>query len=377
MPQHVTRSDAIAIPHPYRTGLILTAGGLTAFTGWTLLGPLSSILWCIALAAFFAIGLSPAVALLTRRGMPRPLAITGVVAAVTLALAGVILMIVPAVVDQISQLLSRAEEFAASGALDALGADLQQFVPVELFDVRAALNAAMTGIASGATMQAVSSGVVGAGTAIGTAFFLTTIVVVLSVYFLASGRWLSAQLIATLPRRHRSTGLRIARRVSGTVSKYFVGQIFLAALNGVLSLIILLCTGSSLPMLFAATAFICALIPLIGIPLGAAIIVGAQTIIAPTGPIPLAVLTVWYLLYMFVEAYVIAPRVIGRTVGMREVVVVLVTLVAGSLYGTIGALLGVPAAIAAGAAIQVMRGSRNHPQAAREPCLVSAQHQPQ
>lgn len=345
----------------YRIGLALTAGGLTAFTAWTLLGSLSSILWCIALAAFFAIGLSPAVALLHRRGAPRPLAITAVCGVVLLALTGAVLMIVPAVVDQISQLLARAEEFAASGALDAFAADVQQFVPVAVLDVRASLDAAMAGLASGATMQAVSSSVVGAGTAIGTGVFLTTTVLVLTVYFLASGRWLCAQFVVSLPRAQRATGIRVARRASGAVGGYFAGQLLLAALNGVSSLGILLATGASLPLLFAATAFVCALIPLIGIPLGAAIIIGAQALLVPGDSAAWIVLSVWYLLYMVVEAYVIAPRVIGRTVGMREVVVVLITIVGGTLYGIIGALLGVPAAVGAAAVIQALREQRRGP----------------
>lgn len=343
------------LAHPYRTGLALAAGALTAFAAWTLIGLLSGLLWCAALAAFLALGLSPIVEALHRRGTPRLLAVAAVTGGALVAVAGIVLMIVPPVVDQISQLLVRAEQFAASGALDALARDAQQFVPAALLDVRAALDATLAGLTSGATMQAVSSGVVGAGAAIGSAAFSTTAVLVLTVYFLASGRWLYAQFLFALPRAHRGAGIRAGRRAGRAVSRYVAGQLLLALLNGVLSLVILLATGSSLPVLFAVTAFVCALIPLVGIPLGAAIIVGAQALISPAPPAAWIVLAAWYVLYLFVEAYVIAPRVIGRSVGMREIVVVLVTLAGGTLYGMPGALLAVPAAVAAGATLQALR----------------------
>ncbi|QEW04246.1 AI-2E family transporter [Microbacterium lushaniae] len=342
---------------PYVGGLVLTGGVLTAFTAWTLIGPLAPVVWCIALAAFFAIGLSPLVRALHRWGMPRPLAITAVSSAVALALAGVVLMIVPPVVDQTTQLLARADEFVASGALDSVAAQLQQFVPVAVLDVTAMLDGMLAGVA-GATVQTVSSGVVGAGLALGNGFFLTTIVIVLTVYFLASGRWFRGQFVALLPRRHRYTGVRVVSRVGSAVGRYFLGQMLLALITGVTSLILLVATGSALPLLFAAVAMITALIPLIGIPLGALIIVGSQALIAPADPVPWLVLAGWYVFYMAFEAYVLAPRVVGRSVAIPAVMVLLVTLIGGTLYGIIGALLAVPAAVAVNVAVRELRHAR-------------------
>jgi predicted PurR-regulated permease PerM len=343
--------------HPFTLAAILTAGALATFTAWTLIGPLAPVLWSVGLAAFFAIGLSPLVHLLERR-MPRSLAVTTVTLGTLLALIGIVLMIVPSVVAQTSQLLTQADQFATSGALDTVAASIQQFVPVAVLDVSALLDGMLAGLQTGTTFQTVSTGVVGAGAVIANGFFLVTIVLVLTVYFLTSGRWLRGQLIAALPRRTRAISIRISSRIGFSLSRYFAGQLFLAALNGVLSLILLLVTGSALPALFAAVALICALIPLIGIPLGGAIIVLSQALFTPGNPIPWITLTAWYLVYMVIEAYVIAPRVVGRTVNLRTVVVILVTLVGGVLYGMIGALLAVPVAVAGAAGIRELRDTR-------------------
>lgn len=346
------------IRRPYVAGLVLAGGALTAFTAWTLVGPLAPVMWCIALAAFFAIGLSPLVRAFQRWGMPRPLAITAVSGAVALLLAGIVLMIVPPVVDQTTQLLARADEFVASGALDSVAAQLQQFVPVALLDVRALLDGMIAGFTTGTTVQTVSTGVVGVGVALGNGFFLTTIVVVLTVYFLASGRWMRGQFVALLSPRHRYKALRVIARVGSAVGRYFLGQMALSLLSGLTSLILLLATGSALPLLFAAVALITALIPLVGIPLGALIVVGSQALIAPADPVPWLILAGWYVFYMAAEAYVLAPRVVGRSVAMPAVMVLLVTIVGGTLYGIIGALLAVPAAVAVGGTVRELREAR-------------------
>jgi DMSO reductase anchor subunit len=59
--------------------------------------------------------------------------------------------------------------------------------------------------------------------------------------------------------------------------------------------------------------------------------VPSQALFAPGNPVPWITLTAWYLVYTVIEAYVIAPRVVGRTVNLRTVVVILVTLVGGVL----------------------------------------------
>lgn len=346
--------------HPFRLGLLLSVGALTAYTAWSLIGSLSPIVWSIALAAFFAVGLTPLVDA-AERWMPRPLALATVVSATFLALAGIVLMIVPAIVAQTSELLSRADEFAASGSLRAVAAHIQQFVPATLLDVSAFLDGMLRGLQSGTTLQSFSTGVFGAGSAIAGGFFFGSVVLVLTVYFLSSGPWLRAMLLTALPHRARYAGLRISGRVGRSVSRYFIGQLLLAVLNGALTLVVLVATGAALPVLFAAVALACALIPLVGIPLGAAIIVTSQALFMPGNPVPWITLAVWFALYMALEAYVIAPRILGRAADLRVVVVLVVTLVGGALFGILGAFLAVPTAIVVAESVREIRSLRREP----------------
>ncbi|WP_448059209.1 AI-2E family transporter [Cellulomonas hominis] len=74
-------------------------------------------------------------------------------------------------------------------------------------------------------------------------------------------------------------------------------------------------------------------------------------------------LGLWYGVYMLLEAYVVAPRVIGRSVELPGVVILLVTLLGAALWGILGALVAVPVAVALGVArteLSARRAPRRH-----------------
>ncbi len=325
----------------------MTSGVLTAIATWGLLAQAAVIVWCIAVAALLATGLDPVVGALRRRGLSRGPAITVVCTGVLVVAAAAILLVVPPVVDQTTQLMARADDLAESGAIGAVGERLQPFVPIGVLDVSQTLTQVVDGVASGVTMQSLSSGVANVVATVTGIVFTTSAVLVLTVYFLVWKRWFLGQLLVLVPHDYRRTSLRIVRLIGERVSRFLLGLGALALLNGVLSMIVLVATGSALPLLFAAVALLSTLVPLVGIAAGAVVTVGAQAMMAPDDVARWVVLALWYALYMVVEAYVLAPRVIGRAVALPDVVILVVTLLGATLGGILGALLAVPAAVAA------------------------------
>lgn len=336
------------IRHPYRTGLVVTLGALTAIAAWNLLAQVAVIVWCIGVAVLLATSLDPIVGALERRRMRRGPAITVVCAGVMVVVAGAVLLVIPPVVDQTTQLMARADDLAESGAIEAVAGRLQPFVPIGVLDVSETLTQLVDDLASGVTMQSLSSGTADVVVTVADVVLATSVVLVLTVYFLARKRWFLGQLLVLVPHDYRRPSLRIVRRIGERVSRFVLGLGALALLNGVLSLIVLIATGSALPLLFAALALLSTLVPLVGIAVGAVVTVSAQAMMAPDDVARWVILAAWYALYMFVEAYVVAPRVIGRAVALPDVVILVVTLVGATLGGILGALLAVPIAVAAG-----------------------------
>jgi predicted PurR-regulated permease PerM len=85
------------------------------------------------------------------------------------------------------------------------------------------------------------------------------------------------------------------------------------------------------------------LIPIIGSTVGGIIV----TLVALTVSPSLAIATgIFYVVYRFLEDYLLTPRVMARTVAVPGLVTVLATALGGALLGLVGALVAIPVAAA-------------------------------
>ena len=103
------------IHNPFRTALVATLGvGL----GILLIGSvesLSTVLLYVGTALFLSLGLDPLVSFLERRRLPRWLAVLITILAVLGVFAGIILIVIPVLVDQISQLIAEITAIVQRG----------------------------------------------------------------------------------------------------------------------------------------------------------------------------------------------------------------------------------------------------------------------
>ena len=97
--------------------------------------------------------------------------------------------------------------------------------------------------------------------------------------------------------------------------------------------------GLPFPALMAVLAFCITLIPLIGSVL---YWITATVIALFTGWVPALIFAVIYLVYMQLEAYVLTPRVMNRTISVPGALVVIGAMVGGTLLGLLGALVAIP-----------------------------------
>jgi predicted PurR-regulated permease PerM len=86
------------------------------------------------------------------------------------------------------------------------------------------------------------------------------------------------------------------------------------------------------------------MIPLVGTVTGTTIIV-LVCLIPSVGNVTTAIIAaVYYLIYMQIEAYILAPRIMSRAVSVPGGVVVVAALAGGALLGLLGALIAIPVA---------------------------------
>ena len=290
----------------------------------------------IVVAMFLAAGLNPAVEFFIRRGLKRTYAVLVVIAAVVVAVALFVVAIVPVISDQVAA-ISRS----APGWLDELQSNRQIQEWDRKYDI---IDRIRDYVANGDFAAGVFGGVLGVGLAVLSALASTLIVVVLTLYFLASLYSTKEALYQLAPASRRDRVRKLGDRVLEGVGGYVSGAFLVAMCAGISSLVFLLIVG--LGEYAVALAFVVALldvIPMIGATLGAIVV---SAIGFATDPKIGIACVIFYLVYQQAENYVLYPRIMSRTVDIPGSVTVIAALIGAGLLGVIGALLAIPTAAA-------------------------------
>ena len=321
---------------PFASGFLLTLGGLAAVALGIAIVNLSTVLVYIAFALFIALGLNPLVELLQRRGLKRAWSIAIVCAGVAVVLTTILLLVIPTVVDQVAQFIrSIPERIAAFERSDAYLWLADQFGD----QVGTFLDEAQTFLTNPANLAAIGGGVLQVGASVATGLSGIVIVIVLSLYFLASLPSMKVGLVRLAPARSRERVLDIAQRIAASIGAYLGGMVVLALVNAVFVFLLHLALGLPFPQLMAVLAFCITLIPLVG---SVVFWVVATALALATSPLTALIFAAVYLVYMQLEAYLLTPRVMSHAIAVPGALVVIGALVGGTLLGLLGALVAIP-----------------------------------
>ena len=325
-----------ALSRPYAAGFFLTLGGLTAILLGLALSNLSTVLVYIAIALFVALALDPLVRFLVRRGLARAWSIVIVFGGLAVILAGALWLLIPPVVRQIEQFVGNIPTFVN----DLIDSDAVRWVENNFGDSLGDVLKEVQGFATNpANIAAIGGGLLQVGVSIGTFISGAIIVLVLSLYFLASLPKMKNSLVRLTPARSRETVADMTGQITDSVGGYLAGMVVLALCNAVFAFIVLTILGQPFAALLAALAFGITLIPLVGSVLFWATATVFTLIVSPTSGLIFAIV---YLVYMQIEAYLLTPRVMNRTISIPGALVVIGALVGGTLLGLLGALVAIP-----------------------------------
>ncbi|WP_295843354.1 AI-2E family transporter [uncultured Microbacterium sp.] len=325
-----------ALARPYAAGFFLTLGGLTAILLALALSNLSTVLIYIAIALFIALALDPLVRLLVRRGLSRAWSIVIVFGGLAVVLAGALWLLIPPVVRQVEQFVGDIPTFVN----DLIDSEAVRWVETNFGDSLGDVLKEVQGfVTNPANIAAIGGGLLQVGISIGTFISGAIIVLVLSLYFLASLPKMKNSLVRLTPARSRETVADMTGQITDSVGGYLAGMVVLALCNAVFAFIVLTILQQPFAALLAAFAFGITLIPLVGSVLFWATATVFTLIVSPSAGLIFAIV---YLVYMQIEAYVLTPRVMNRTISVPGALVVIGALVGGTLLGLLGALVAIP-----------------------------------
>jgi predicted PurR-regulated permease PerM len=328
---------------PFITGFLLTLGGLIAFQLGVAALRLSQIWVLIVLSMFLALGLNPLVVWLTDRGLRRG----GAIALVFVGFVAIFALFVGALVPP---LIEQGTAFAenAPGFIDQLGENEL----VQRLDKEFGILEQLRALVSADLAQQVFGGLLGVGRAVISAVFSTLTILVLTLYFLGSLPTIKNSVYKLVPASRRARVRNLGDKVVSTVGGFVAGQSGIAAIAGVTTYVFLFVLSKiidaellgeyALALALVVTLF--DLVPLIGAIIGAIVVSIVGLADSPTAAI---VCVIFYTVYQQVENYVIAPRVMHRSLNLDPMVTIISALIGGTLLGVVGALVAIPMGAAA------------------------------
>lgn len=329
------------VHNPFRVALVATLG---VGVGLLLIGSvqtLSTILLYVGTALFLSLGLEPVVSFLVRRKLKRWVAVLITILGVLALFAGIILLVLPIIIEQIGQLVRQIEKILQNpNSFDEFVTWLKDTFPLDPKFVDDTIKNASDWLLS-LDWAAVGGGVLQAGLAVVAGIGGAFIILILTIYFTASTPSLKKAVYQLVPASKRTRFIDLAEQITDSVGYYVMGQVSMGVINGILSAIFLTIIGAPFPAVLAVIAFFFSLIPLVGTLTGSVLIVAACLLGSPTTAI---IAAIYYLIYMQIEAYVISPRIMNRAVSVPGAVVVIAALAGGSLLGLLGALIAIPVA---------------------------------
>ncbi len=323
---------------PFQLGFIITLGALAAVLAGEMIGQLSTIIMYVVGGLFIALALDPLVRWLERHKVKRPLGIGIVFGGFILIVGGILAIVIPMIANQIAQLVRTAPGYFVDvqnqewylGLQDRFG----QFI-----DFGGLLGMAQDFVGKPENWAQVAGGVWQAGVGIANGLTAALIVLILSLYFLASLQVTKRAFYSIVARSKRAKVIDITEQITKSVGGYVSGMVVLALTNSVLGFIMMSIVGVPFAGLVAVGVFLLAMIPLIGSVLATVLVAGVALFESPMTAI---IAAIYYLIYMQIESYVLTPRVMNRVVSVPGALVVIGALAGGTLLGLLGALISIP-----------------------------------
>jgi predicted PurR-regulated permease PerM len=322
-----------------------------------ILGALIALLWVVQhlevivvpvlLATMVTAMLVPIVDALDRRGLPRGIAVAGVLLSGFVVVGGILAFVVsqfiqgaPALVEQVTQSITNARNSLNTGVLSHFSND----------QIRGATDAAIESLKN--NQAKLTSG------ALSTAGTITEIVTgallmfFTLIFLLQGGRNIFAYVTKIFPVAVRDR-VRDAGRAGFHSLISYVRATFLVALVDAVGIGTgLAIMGIPLALPLASLVFLGAFIPLVG-----AVIAGGLAVIVALiakGWVFALIALGLIIAVQQLEAHVLQPLVMGRAVSVHPLAVVLAIAAGAVLAGIVGALLAVPAVAFVNSAVRVL-----------------------
>jgi predicted PurR-regulated permease PerM len=324
---------------------------LTLLVGVLVLYVLREILLPFVAGMALAYLLDPLANRLERLGVNRLVATLVIIGTVVLVFVILILLFVPVLSAQLGAFIEKLPGYVSR--IQALAMDpnrewLRKIVGEGVAEAQVG-DLVKQGAAWGATfLKSLWSG----GQALLSIFSLIVVTPVVAFYLLYDWNRMVTAVDNWTPLQHRETVRGLAREMNDAIAGFVRGQTAVCLILGSYYAVALTVAGLSFGLLIGLASGIITFIPYVGSLTG--LVLAGGVAVAQFWPEYTPIITVLVIFFVgqFLEGYVLAPKLVGESVGLHPVWLMFALFAFGYLLGFVGLLIAVPLAAVIGVLIR-------------------------
>jgi predicted PurR-regulated permease PerM len=324
---------------------------LTLVIGVTALWVLREILLPFVAGMALAYLLDPLANRLERMGVNRLVATLVIIGAVVLAFVILMLIFVPIVFGQLAAFIERLPDNISrlqKLAMDPNREWLRQIVGDSVADAQISDFVKQGAGWMTTFIRSLWSG----GQALISIFSLVVITPVVAFYLLYDWDRMVATVDGWIPIQHRETVRGLVHEMDDAIAGFVRGQTGVCLILGSFYAVSLTFAGLNFGLLIGLVSGIITFIPYVGSMTG--LVLAAGVAIAQWWPeyTPILIVLAIFFIGQFIEGYVLAPKLVGESVGLHPVWLMFALFAFGSLFGFVGLLIAVPLAAIIGVLVR-------------------------
>ena len=324
---------------------------LTLLAGVVALYILREILLPFVAGMAVAYLLDPLANRLERLGVNRLFASVVIIGAFVLAFVILILLFVPVIIGQLGAFVEKLTGYVErlqTLAMDPNREWLRKIVGEGVTDTQIGDIVKQGAGWAGTFLKSLWSG----GQALISVFSLVVVTPVVAFYVLCDWDRMVRTVDNWIPLQHRETVRGLAREMDDAIAGFVRGQTAVCLILGSFYAVALTLSGLSFGLLIGLVSGIITFIPYVGSMTG--LVLAAGVAIAQFWPAYTPILVVLGIFFVgqFLEGYVLAPKLVGESIGLHPVWLMFALFAFGYLLGFVGLLIAIPLAAVIGVLVR-------------------------
>ncbi|MDS7596706.1 AI-2E family transporter [Agrobacterium tumefaciens] len=344
MQQHVSGTNLRRQVFFWVGALILFIVFLTVF---------SSILLPFVAGMALAYFLDPVADWLERRGLNRMMATVVILVTFVLLFTLSLIIIIPVIVAQASEFITRIPQYISSLQQLIAGADTNLLPDWVSSQINAVKENFSKLLAEGAGfIGTLLTQIWNSGKSLIDVVSLLVVTPVVAFYLLLDWDRMIDKVDSWIPRDSVHTVRQIARDMDKTIAGFVRGQGSLCLILGVYYAVGLSLVGLNFGLLIGLFSGLISFIPYVGSMVGLILAVGVALVQFWPDYIYVVLTLAVFFSGQFIEGNILQPKLVGGSVGLHPVWLMFALFAFGALFGFVGLLVAVPAAAAVGVLVR-------------------------